>query len=353
MILIFEPESPYIKWYKVEGANSVSGKCQFTNELFEKILCDEKSHKDIKAIGYHLYHGGEDISKTIDKISLEDIPKLENCVKYLPDYNDLTLKIAELGTTIFPSVPQFLFCDTAFYSDLPHEASVYAVPKELTRQGIRRYGGYGLFHQYAWENIKLLCGASCEKIISIYIGNHTNITAIKNGIPLETTIGFTPVEGIISNTSCGDIDPTIIFQLNSEGMSFEEINELLARESGFSGLLGYKCSFSDLINDKDDVEKAKIIELLQYNITKYIGAYISVLGGIDGIIFIVENLKETMKFINIVCTKLKYLDLELKMNLIEKKNIIDLTEVSSKVKVFTMETNRYKIELEIIKSLTN
>lgn len=353
MILIFEPEPPYIKWYKVGDNNSSAGRCQFTNGLFDKILRDDKSNKDIKAIGYHLYHGGEDITKTMDQISLKDIPKLENSVKYLPDNNDLTLKIAELGTTRFSSVPQFLFCDTAFFSNLPPEASVYAVPIELTKQGIRRYGGYGLFHQHAWERMKLLCGASCEKIISVYIGNHTNITATKNGIPIEATIGFTPIEGILSNTSCGDIDPTIIFQLNSAGMSFEEINELLARESGFGGLLGYKCSFLDLINSKDNIEKSKVRELLLYNITKYIGAYISILGGVDTIVFIGENIKESQDFIKEACSKLKYLQFNLNMDCIENKKICKLTDSRSKVRIYSIETSRYNIMLDKIKTLTN
>ncbi len=352
MILIFKPDPPYLNWYRANKDNSsAEGNCEFTANLFDLFFNNKQYPEELKAIGYYLYHGGEEITKGINQISIEDIPKVGNCIRYMPEYNNLTLKIVQLGLTNFPNIPHYLFCDTAFFTTLPPEASAYAIPIELVEKGIRRYGGCGLFHKEAWETTKLLYNGSCEKLISVYIGNNTNIVAIKNGLPLETTIGFTPVEGIPASTSCGDLDPTIIFQLISKGMSFEEINELLARESGFSGLLGYKCTFSELIRDNNDTEKSKVRELLIYNILKYIGAYISILGGVDTIAFISEDITATKNFIYDVCAKLEYLKLKLKMNPVVDQNILKLTEGNSEVRVFNMQTNRHKIMLEKIKLL--
>ena len=137
-------------------------------------------------------------------------------------------------------------------------------------------------------------------------------------------------------------------------MSFEEINELIANESGTSGLLGYKCTFSELVRDSNEKAKSKVRELLVYNIIKYIGAYISILGGVDTLVFISEDINATGNFINEVLAKLEYLKLGLNSNPEVDQDILSLTEGSLKVKVLAMQTNRYKIMLEKIKlSLKN
>jgi len=233
---------------------------------------------------------------------------------------------------------------------LPQEVSTYAVPYELRKKGIRRYGGQGLCHQWAWKKTNAFSGKAIKRAISVYLGNYTNMVAIDNGNPRETSIGFTSLEGIISATSCGDIDPTIIFQLHATGMSLKAINKLLSTDSGFKAVLGRKCGFADILKSNKNSKEIALAEIYCYNILKYAGAFISVLGGADAAIFVYDRIEEALPFIVGICRKLKFLDLKMKKNIDSKgKELIELTTNNSRVRIFCLRYNKWNSFVDLVK----
>jgi acetate kinase len=166
-------------------------------------------------------------------------------------------------------------------------------------------------HQWAWEKARSLFGENVGKMVSVYLGDHTNVAALRDGRSLDTTIGFTPVEGIPSRTGCGDIDATIVFELHSAGMSFREINELLSRKSGFKALLGRRCSYSDLVSGPATVENSPARDILIYDVLKYVGAFTALLGGLDTLAFATRHPEESISLIREICGRLDFLRVKL------------------------------------------
>jgi acetate kinase len=262
-------------------------------------------------VGYLLRHGGDRIKEPVLRVTPQTLSEVEDAVRFLPEFNDITYKVLDRWTQELPGIPHFLFCDTAFFSGLPDVAGTYAVPEELRDKGVRRYGSYGLVHQWAWEKARSLFGANVGKMVSVYLGDHTNVAALRDGKSLDTTIGFTPVEGIPSRTGCGDIDATIVFELLSSGMSFREINELLSRKSGFKALLGRRCSYSDLASGPATVENTAARDILTYDVLKYVGAFTAILGGLDTLAFAARHPEESVSLIREICGRLDFLPVRL------------------------------------------
>jgi acetate kinase len=342
-MLLFDPESPYLKWYRTNGRETEEGKCIFGNNCMDAVGEKLGDIKDVTKIGYILYHGGEEIKEPVSLLTEKNIFNFEKCIKYNPELNDMTFKTAKYWMKRIPEAKHFLFCDTAFFLQLSQEASTYAIPHELSREGIRRYGGYGLLHQWVYKKAELLNKRDMHRLISIYLGNNTNIAAIRNNRPLDTSIGFTPIEGIMSSGGCGDIDPTIIFNLNSEGLAFNEINKLLSKESGFSAFLDKNANFFDVIKNKDKGSAADVKEIFSYNILKYIGAFIAELGGVDSIVFSSENLWATGSFILEIINKLQFLGVTCKLKERGQKDFFEISELNSKIKVYCFNYKKWNI----------
>ena len=343
MNIIFEPVKSFLKLYKIDSSTKSEEKIELKPTMEEIISERLRKIGKVEALGYILYHGGELIRESISLLTSENISKVEECIKFSPEYNELTFNIASYGLSHFTSIPHILFCDTAFFFNLPEEANTYAVPYQLREQYIRRYGGYGICHQWTWKQVQSLYQESTSRILSIYLGNFTNITALKNGRPVETTIGFTPIEGIPSSTSCGDIDPTIIEQLYSTGLSFPEIKQLLTRESGFTGLSGKKTELLDILKRIDHPEYFAVYDIYRYNILKHIGAFISILGGVDTIVFVGKNVKKFKGLIFEICERLKFLGLKYKKNPNSIAKLLDITARKSSIKVFCLEYDKAEI----------
>jgi len=343
MILLLDPNPRFMQWCIVKEGDFSESKCDFRSEWSERIIEEVGELKRIKAIGYLLHHGGDEIRQPVSFIRPQTFIRLEKCIRFLPEYNDLILKAAQYWCGRLADIPHILLCDTAFFLSLPLQAMVYAIPYKLYKNGIRRYGGYGLRHQSAWEKTQSFLNRPARKLISIYLGNSTNIAAIKDGKPLETTIGFSSVEGIPSANSCGDMDPTIVFHLSSTGMSLEEINSLLTRESGFSGLLEKRCGFLDIVKGKDNPEISAIRDIFRYSILKYIGAFISILGGIDAVVFSSKYPEESLDLILEICHALDFLGFKCKTTPDRNMNIWNITEGDSKIEVLCLGLNKWEI----------
>ncbi len=353
MILIFDSNPTQISWCKITNKNFLEGKCQLDERWtasFEKRI---KDYDKIKKIAYILHHGGEYVKKPVSYLTPRTLDRLKKCAKFLPEYNELTYRIANYFIKKIPTALHMMLCDTSFFLSLPEEAVTYAVPYKLRKKGVRKYGGFGLSHYWAYRQIEPLIKTHNKRAISVYLGNNTNMCAVENRNPVEISIGFTPAEGIPSVSTPGTIDPTIIFKLHSSGMSLKEINELLSHKSGLNTLLNKKYTLKEIINNRDGIKKNAAREIYCYNIVKYIGGYISSLGGVEAIAFFCESPDDYKNFIFKICKKLAFLGVKCKANVIQKQTVSELTKRGSKIKVYCLQYNKWKVLNQYINGSLN
>jgi len=340
MILIFLLDLPFLKCIKFQKDDMEEQKFLFSETWDDIVFNSSLKISEVEAIAYYITMGGNEITEPIQRISTKILSSMERSIKFMPEVNNIIFKIAEKLFNRFPTIPQFLICETAYFINLPLEASIYAVPYSLYASGVRRYGGDGIIHQWVAEQMQ-----DYRRIISIHLGSATNIAAIKDGNPVESTLGFSSVEGLPSMHSCGDIDPTIIFQLLSEGMSLNEINQILTRRSGFAGFLGKE--FDDIVFFKN----SNITDILKYKILQYIGSFISIMGGVESIVFFSEDLGITGSFILKICRELKFLGVRCRTNFDSiKKTLFEMSLKDSQVKIFCAEYSKWRILYEKIKN---
>jgi acetate kinase len=342
MLLLFDADPPFLQWCLAKGDWQKQGKCRTEPGWTESIREEIAPVGSPRAVVYVLRHGGDEIAEPATLLTPQSLDTLRRSIRFLPEHNSLTLIAVEFWSAEFPAVPQILLCDTAFFVNLPREASTYAVPYPLRRQGVRRYGGYGLCHEWVWERAPAIADSSLEKVISVYLANRTNMAAIRNARPVETTIGFTPAEGIVSCTGCGDIDPTIVFQLESTGMSFQEINRLLSAESGLSGILGRRCAFGEIVEEPKQPDIVAARRLFRYHILKYVGAFAAVLGGADAIVFTTQRLDESLPFIRGLCEELGFLGFKGEREARWGQDFCRLSASDSQVQVFALTYNKWQ-----------
>lgn len=340
MILILRPTPPFVEFCKAENGEFSIDKMVLNPSGIKKIIDDPVQ---IEGIGYFLSHGGEVFSDTVTMLNKDSLDKIRECTKFSPEDNDLTFKMAGMLLEKFPQKPQMLFCDTAYFVDLPREASTYAVPYVLREQGVRKYGRYGLIHDWVWGKTQDFSNNSVNKVISVHLGDNPNIVAIKNGKPIETTIGFTSTEGLPSFRGCGDVDPTIVFQLHSKGMSFDRIFNLLSNESGFTAIADAECHYSDMVTAKAAPNISKVKQILLYDIIKYIGAFISLMGGIDALVFVAKNLKQSKNFMAEICDGLDFLGFSHKDIMGETDSVQGLSSKTLNEKVLCLEQSQWNI----------
>jgi len=243
---------------------------------------------EIKAIGHRVVHGGRDYNSTTE-INNENILSLERYNNLAPLHNPYNTQGIKACLKLLAGVPNFAVFDTAFYKDLPEVARIYALPIKYYNEGIRKYGFHGISHGYVAEEAAKQLGKSLEEcnLITIHLGGGSSITAIKNGKAIDTSMGFTPLEGLVMGTRCGDIDAGIILKLiREDGLSVDQVDDLLNKESGVKALTGF-VDFRDVLKAREEGdEKAKLaFDVFIYHIKKYIGAYFAILSKIDAIVF--------------------------------------------------------------------
>lgn len=243
----------------------------------------------LAAVGHRVVHGGEQlIAPTPIDDRVEAI--IEECARYAPLHNPVNLAGIRAARAVFPAVPHVAVFDTAFHAQLPPYAYTYAIPHELyLEKGVRRYGFHGPSHQFmalsAAEHLRT--DLSRLKLVTCHLGGGASVTAIDNGVSVDTSMGMTPLEGLVMGTRAGDIDPALPLLLARDGMSFEQLDELLNRKSGLLGLSGVSADFRDIERAADggDPRARLAIDVFVHRIRKYIGAYTAVLGGADAIVF--------------------------------------------------------------------
>ncbi|MCL2789368.1 MAG: acetate kinase [Desulfobulbus sp.] len=244
---------------------------------------------EIGAIGHRVVHGGEDFRGSM-RITPAVIEVLQRNIPLAPLHNPANLDGIRVAMDIFSQVPQVAVFDTAFHQTMPPRAYLYAIPYALYETDrVRRYGFHGTSHWFVAKECARLLDKSLPEcnLITIHLGNGCSMTAIENGCSVDTSLGMTPLEGLVMGTRSGDVDPALhLFLKQNKGMDLEAIDTLLNKESGLKGLCG--------MNDMRDIHKAAVaghvraklaVEVQTYRIRKYIGAYMAVLGRVDGIVF--------------------------------------------------------------------
>ena len=305
-----------------------------------------KSLKDIDAVGHRVVHGGEAF-KTSVLIDEVVVKKIEEYVDLAPLHNPPNLKGIYAITELMPNTPQVAVFDTAFHQTMPKRAYMYAIPYTLYKKyGLRRYGFHGTSHKYVSQRACEILNVDyhSQKIISCHLGNGASIAAIKNGRSVDTSMGLTPVEGMIMGTRSGDLDLGVLtYVMNKEELGVGEANILINKFSGLLGISGVSSDMREVENAADEGnDRAKLaLEMNYYRIIKYIGSYIAVMGGVNIIVFtggIGEN-SDHMR--EAVCSKFGYMGLKFdsKKNKGMRGKEEILTKVDSEVKVLVVPTN--------------
>lgn len=245
---------------------------------------------EIEAVGHRVVHGGEAFIKTalIDDRVVEAI---EDHVELAPLHNPPNLLGIRVAREVLPDVPQVAVFDTAFHQSMPAHSFTYALPLELYRDAkIRRYGFHGTSHHYVALRCAKLLQRPLEQLnlITCHLGNGSSLAAIKNGKSVDTTMGLTPLEGLVMGTRCGDLDPAIVFHLAKvKNMELEDIDQLLNKKSGLLGISGSSNDMRELeqLSKRGDERAQLAVDIFCYRIKKYIGAYSAVLGRVDALVF--------------------------------------------------------------------
>lgn len=314
------------------------------NLTSEKYGCI-KNFNEIEAVGHRLVHGGEKFNSSV-LINDEVIAKVKECYDLAPLHNPVNIAGVDAISEILPDVPQVGVFDTAFHQTMPSYAYMYGLPYEMyEKYGVRRYGFHGTSHRYVSRRACEFLGLEYEKqrIITCHIGNGGSITAIKDGKSVDTSMGMTPVEGLIMGTRCGDVDPgALLYIQQKEHLDHEGMQALINKKSGVAGLTGVSSDMRDIEKAVEEGNERAIMALnmYEYRITKYIGAYTAALGGVDVIVFtggVGENQTGTRERI---CKQLAFLGIEFD---VEKNKTrgeeIELSTPNSKVRVVVIPTD--------------
>ena len=305
-----------------------------------------KSLDEIEAVGHRLVHGGEKFNTSV-VITPEVIKQMEACTDLAPLHNPANLKGVAAITKILPNVPQVGVFDTAFHQTMPAHAYMYALPYEYyEKYGVRRYGFHGTSHRYVSRRACEFLGLDYEntKVITAHIGGGGSITAVKNGKSIDTSMGLTPVEGLVMGTRCGDVDlGAITFLMEKEGLDAAGVNAVINKKSGVMGVSGVSSDMRDIeAAIAAGNERAKLaLDMFEYRLLKYIGAYTAALNGVDVLVFtggIGENQMQTRDFI---CRGLEYLGVKYnaELNAKSRGEEIEISTPDSKVRVVVIPTD--------------
>jgi acetate kinase len=305
-----------------------------------------KSLNEIDAVGHRLVHGGELFQEScyLDDVTIKGV---EDCSDLAPLHNPANLKGIYAMKMVLPNVPQVGVFDTSFHQTMPDYSFMYALPYSLYKKyGIRRYGFHGTSHSYVSKRACEILNLDYNKpkMITCHLGNGASITAIKDGKSLDTSMGLTPVEGLIMGTRSGDVDAgALTLIMEKEEIDFSSLNTLLNKHSGVLGISGISSDMREVESAAEEGDERAVLSLrmYEYRVKKYIGAYAAAMGGVDLLIFtggIGENASETRENI---CRDLEYMGLEFDKNMnngVHGKELV-ISKKGSKVTVMIVPTN--------------
>ncbi len=314
-----------------------------------RLLTDEKhgiisDASEIAAVGHRVVHGGESFS---DAVVVDESAKqtLESLVDLAPLHNPANISGIRASEKLMPGTPQVAVFDTAFHATMPKHAYLYAVPYVLyQRHAVRRYGFHGTSHKYVADRAASMMGRPLKdiRVISCHLGNGASLAAVQGGQSIDTSMGFTPLEGLMMGTRSGDIDPGAIFYImEKEDLPISNVNSLLNKHSGLHGMAGLS-DMRDIeagIEDGDSLCKTAY-DMYEYRIRKYIGAYTASMGGVDAIVFTAGIGENTPSIRSVICQRLSYLGIEIdEESNNQRGKEFEISTANSKVKVFVIPTD--------------
>lgn len=303
------------------------------------------SMDEIGAVGHRVVHAGE---KFAESVLIDDavIAALEECVELAPLHNTPNLYGIAACKELMPNVPMVAVFDTAFHQTMPPEAYLYALPYEYyEKYGIRKYGFHGTSHKYVAQRAAAMLNVNINdlKLITCHLGNGASVSAIKHGRCIDTSMGFTPLEGLVMGTRCGDIDPAIVTYIRKkENLPQGVANEILNKKSGVLGISGVSSDFRDLEEAvaEGNERAALALRIFAKKVRFYIGAYIAEMNGVDAIVFTAGVGENDVNMRELICTDIGNLGIKLDLikNKVRGKETIVSTE-DSKVKLLLIPTN--------------
>jgi len=316
---------------------------------------------EIDAVGHRVVHGGPYFFESV-LLNEDVLGKLKLCHDFAPLHTDAHIMGIQGCLTVLPDKPQVLVFDTAFHQTMPEKAYMYGVSYDMyEKYKIRRYGAHGTSHRYVSQEMARLLGRDVKdiKIITCHIGNGSSIAAVDGGRVVDTSMGFTPLDGLIMGTRCGSIDPAVVtYIMEREGYSVDEMNDYMNKKCGYLGLSGFSSDSRDLEAaiaghtmsgepyeaTPEQIHRAKIAtSVLAYQIQKYIGAYTAAMNGLDAIVFTAGMGENNPEMRERVCSNMDYFGIKLDKAVNSKvhnqsKNV-ELSTPDSKVKVYVIPTN--------------
>jgi len=301
-------------------------------------LKKQKDFEQTICIGHRFVHGLKHKQATV--IDEDLLKQLDEIRDYDPNHLPAELEIVKLCKKHFPSLMQVACFDTAFHTTIPLVAKIFAIPKSFYEKGVQRYGFHGISYSYLMQELKKQNATEANgKIILAHLGNGASLAAVKAGICIDTSMGFTPASGIPMSTRSGDLDPGVAWYLMKKGMDADAFNDLINHQSGLLGISGISSDMHDLLlQEKENKDAALAIDIFCYQIKKYIGGYAAALGGLDMLVFsggIGENAPIIRERI---CKDLGYLNIHLKEEN-NNKNQWQISNEKSNVKVYVIPTN--------------
>ena len=304
-----------------------------------------KSMDEIGAVGHRIGHGGERYNRSV--IVTDDVIKaITDCIPLAPLHNPANLLGISACQCLMPGTPNVAVFDTAFHQTMPPESYIYAIPYEYYKKyGIRRYGFHGTSHKYVAEKASQMLSINLDdlKIITCHLGNGASVSAIKRGKCIDTSMGFTPLEGLVMGTRSGDIDPAIVTYIREkETLPQGRVNEILNKESGMLGISGISSDFRDIEEAvaEGNERAALALKVFAHKVKFYIGAYIAEMNGVDAIVFTAGVGENDVTMRELICNEMG--NLGIKLDLVKnkvrgKETIISMDD--SKVKILLVPTN--------------
>ena len=306
-----------------------------------------KDVSEIEAIGHRIVHGGTYFTESA-LVTPEVIEKLRLCVDLAPLHTPAHIMGIEGCTAAMPGVPQVIVIDTAFHQTMPPQAYTYALPYDMCRKySIRRFGAHGTSHRYvSAEMCKILGRVEGTKIVTCHIGNGSSISAVKDGKCIDTSMGMTPLAGVMMGTRCGDIDPAVVtYVMKKTGKTPDEMSDFMNKECGFLGLSGISSDSRDIEAAilKGDERAYLTASTLAYQVKKYIGSYAAAMNGLDAVVFTAGMGENNPELRERACADMEYLGIKIDREVNAKahyqSNTVELSTPDSKVKVYLIPTN--------------
>ena len=329
-------------------------------ELVLRILTNNEtkvidSIKEIEAIGHRIVHGGE-FFKESTIITKDVIEKIEQLIPLAPLHNPANILGIKICQELMPKVPNVAVFDTAFHQTMPIENYLYAVPySDYTEHHLRKYGFHGTSHYYVSNEAVKILNKKDSKIIVCHLGNGSSVCAVRDGKSISTSMGLTPLEGLILGTRCGDIDAGVIpYLMEKKGLNSNQILDYLNKKSGILGVSGISSDLREVIKASKDGDKRSFItiEMLCNRIKKYLCSYAGLMGGVDAICFTAGIGENSDLIREKVCHGLEFMGIELDVekNRIRESGVREINKKSSNTKIFIIPTNE---ELVIAKDTFN